>query len=121
MAAFRHHLFVCENERPAGHPRGCCGAERGGAVRARFKEEIRARGLQGVVRANQAGCLDQCALGVTVVVYPRAVWYGGVTPADVPEILDALAAGTVVERLVIPPERLTGRAPSPPTAEEPRE
>ena len=31
------------------------------------------------VRANKAGCLDQCEHGPTVVVYPEAVWYGHVT------------------------------------------
>ena len=35
------------------------------------------------MRANAAGCLDQCARGVTVVVYPEQVWYGGVKVEDV--------------------------------------
>ena len=115
MATFEHHLFVCENERPAGHPRGCCASKDGTAVRARMKELIRERGLKGVIRANGAGCLDQCARGVSVVVYPQETWYGGVTVDDVPEILDALDRGTVVERLVVPDDQLTGRrrAPNP--------
>jgi (2Fe-2S) ferredoxin len=38
-----------------------------------------------------------------VVVYPDAVWYGGVTPADVDEIIDAhIIGGKPVERLIIP-------------------
>jgi (2Fe-2S) ferredoxin len=37
-----------------------------------------------------------------MVVYPEGVWYGGVTPADVPEIVDRhLVGGAPVERLVI--------------------
>ncbi|MGH7149334.1 MAG: (2Fe-2S) ferredoxin domain-containing protein, partial [Planctomycetota bacterium] len=66
-----------------------------------------------VVRANAAGCLDQCERGVTVVVYPENAWYGGVTLEDVPEILDSLARGEVVERLSMPEERITGRAAPP--------
>jgi len=55
------------------------------------------------VRANKAGCLDQCEVGPTVVVYPEAVWYGHVTPADVDEIIDShIIGGQPVERLVIP-------------------
>ena len=110
MARFEHHIFVCENVRPPGSPRGCCSAKGSAEVRAKFKEEVERRGLKGRVRANSAGCLDQCAHGVTVVLYPEQIWYGRVTVADVPEILDALAAGRVVERLRIPDEKLTGRA-----------
>ena len=52
------------------------------------------------MRANAAGCLDQCALGVTVVVFPEQVWYGGVTVDDVGEIVEAHLFGDVpVERL----------------------
>ncbi len=110
MGRFEHHLFVCENVRPPESPRGCCAAKGSAEVRARFKELLEQRGQKGLVRANSAGCLDQCAHGVTVVIYPEQVWYGGVTPADVPEILDALAAGRVVDRLRIPDAKLTGRA-----------
>ncbi|HET6203163.1 MAG TPA: (2Fe-2S) ferredoxin domain-containing protein [Planctomycetota bacterium] len=109
MAKFLHHLFVCENERPAGHPKGCCSAKGSPAVRQRMKDEIDARGWRKIVRANASGCLDQCERGVTVVVYPQNVWYGGVKLEDVPEILDALARDAVVERLRMPDERITGR------------
>ena len=52
------------------------------------------------MRANAAGCLDQCARGVTVVVYPEQVWYGGVKVDDVREIIDEhLFGGVPVERL----------------------
>jgi (2Fe-2S) ferredoxin len=110
MGRFEHHLFVCENVRPAGHPRGCCAEKGSGEVRAKFKEEVERRGLKGLVRANSAGCLDQCAHGVTVVVYPEQTWYGHVTVADVGAILDAIERGEVVERLRIPDAKLTGKA-----------
>jgi len=97
---FQRHVFVCENRRPEGHPRGCC-AERGGvALREALKAEVRRRGLQGLVRVNAAGCLDACEHGASVVVYPEGVWYGGVTADDVPEIVEAhLLGGRPVERL----------------------
>ena len=96
---FRCHLFVCENERPAGDPRGGCGAG-GLAVRQALKAELARRGLKGEVRANGAGCLDACAHGPAMVVYPEGVWYGRVTPQDVPEIVERhLVGGEPVERL----------------------
>ena len=66
-----------------------------------------------MVRPNKAGCLDQCDRGVTLVVYPEGVWYGGVQVEDVDEIIsEHIVAGRPVERLVIPDEELTGIAPS---------
>jgi len=97
---FLHHVFVCENRRPAGHPRGCCADRRGGELRDALKAEVKRRGLQDRVRVNSAGCLDACEHGATVVVYPEGIWYGGVAEADVPEIVERhLAGGVPVERL----------------------
>lgn len=97
---FRHHVFVCENRRDPSDPRGCCSARGGEAVRTALKSELRRRGLKGIARANAAGCLDACEHGAVVVVYPEGVWYGGVRPEDVPEIVEShLLGGRPVERL----------------------
>lgn len=99
---FRHHVFVCENRRDPSDPRGCCSARGGEAVREALKHELKRRGLKGAARANAAGCLDACEHGAVVVVYPEGVWYGGVTPEDVPEIVEShLVGGRPVERLRI--------------------
>jgi (2Fe-2S) ferredoxin len=103
MGRFRHHVFVCENRRPPDDPRGSCGAKGSAAIREAFKDELKRRGLKGAVRANAAGCLDACAFGPTVVVYPEGTWYGGVRPEDVPEIVERhLVGGEPVARLLIP-------------------
>jgi len=97
---FRLHVFICENRRPEDDPRGSCGARGAAAVKDAFKAELHRRGLKGEVRANGAGCLDACALGPTVVVYPEGVWYGRVQASDVAEIVEAhLVGGQPVERL----------------------
>ena len=100
---FQRHVFVCTNRRPDGHPKGCCATKGAEDVRARFKEEMDKRGLKGNMRANAAGCLDTCSFGVSVVVYPDGVWYGGVKPEDVTTIIDEhLVGGRPVERLMMP-------------------
>ena len=76
-----------------------------------FKQGLYRRGLKRVMRANKAGCLDQCAKGVVCVVYPEGTWYGRVTVDDVDQIIDQhLLGGQPVERLVLRPEQLTGIA-----------
>ena len=96
------HVFICTNRREPGNPKGCCADKGADEVRDTFKKLVHERGMKGRVRANAAGCLDQCARGVTVVVYPEQVWYGGVTAADVSEIVDShLVGGVPVDRLRI--------------------
>ena len=110
MAQFKRHVFICINEREESDPRGCCASKGGAEVAAAFKAKLYEHGLKRIVRANKAGCLDQCARGITVVVYPEAVWYGGVTLEDVDEIIaEHIIGGRPVERLRIPDDKLTGR------------
>ncbi len=116
MPSFQRHVFVCINERAADHPKGCCKAKGGVEVRDQLKLELKTRGIAKQVRANNAGCLDQCEHGVSVVVYPEQVWYGGVTVADIPEIVEShLVKGEAVERLMMPDQpHLGGRTKFPP-------
>ena len=102
MPKFEKHIFICGNQRPAGHPRGCCDPSSEGALQRAFKSELSQRGIRATVRPNKSGCLDQCEHGPTVVVYPEAVWYGHVTLADVAEIVDSHILGNrPLERLRI--------------------
>lgn len=106
MGRFERHVFVCTNERPQGHPKGCCKDKGGEEVRDRLKAELRGRGLAGAVRANTAGCLDACQYGVSMVIYPEGIWYGGVTPDDVAEITEkTILNGHVIDRLLIKDRR----------------
>ena len=108
MIPLEKHLFVCTNRREPDNPKGCCAAKGSEEVRDLLKERVASLGLRGRVRINAAGCLDQCARGTTIVVYPEAVWYGGVTAADVEEIVQShLIGGKPVERLRIGETRRT--------------
>ena len=102
MAKFERHVFVCTNVREPGSARPSCTTDGKGELHAALKDAVRGAGLGCSIRANKAGCLDQCEHGPTVVVYPEAVWYGNVSVEDVPEIVsEHLIAGRPVERLII--------------------
>ena len=97
------HIFVCTNERPEGHPRGCCKSKNSEALVQAFKEELAKTGMRAKVRAQKAGCLDTCEFGPSVVIYPEGVWYGKVQLSDIPEIVQSLMiGGKKVERLLMP-------------------
>lgn len=107
MPKFTCHLFVCCNRREPGHSRGCCDPAGSEELRNRFKSELKKRGLGPLVRANSAGCLDQCEVGPTLVIYPQEIWYGGVKLEDVTRIIEeTVIGGRVLEDLLIPEERL---------------
>src|SRR4051794_18166945 len=93
MPPYRQHIFVCTNRRDPDDPRGDCGSKGGEEVQKRFKEELGRRGLKAEVRANQSGCLDACKHGISVVVYPEGVWYGGIRVEDVPRIVEEHIVG----------------------------
>ena len=103
MPKFERHIFICGNQRPAGHPRGCCDPNAEARLQKLFKQKLAERGLKGRVRANQSGCLDQCEHGPNMVIYPDGVWYGRVTLDDVDEIIEShIVNGKPVERLMLP-------------------
>jgi (2Fe-2S) ferredoxin len=107
MPKFEKHIFVCGNQRLPGQPRRSCDPEGKAELQKLFKRKLAEHGLQGKVRANQSGCLDQCEHGPNVVVYPEAIWYGRVTMNDVEEIIEShIVGGKPVERLMIADECL---------------
>jgi (2Fe-2S) ferredoxin len=102
MSQRHRYLFVCINRRPEDNPKGCCAAKGSEEVYKALKAEVAARGLAKLeARVCTSSCLDQCATGVTILVEPDHFFYGRVTVADVPEIVEKIASGRRVERLVL--------------------
>ena len=98
----KRYLFVCINRRAEDNPKGCCVAKNSEEVYRALKAEVAARGLAKLeARVCTSSCLDQCETGVTVLVEPDHFFYGRVTVADVPEIVDALVTGQPIKRLVV--------------------
>jgi (2Fe-2S) ferredoxin len=101
MAGYRRHVFVCLNERDPSDPKGCCKHRGSEEIFKTLKAGAAKAGLKDV-RINRAGCMDHCAYGPTVAIYPEAVWYRIATVEDAKEVLDShVIGGKVVERLLI--------------------
>lgn len=103
MTYYRYHVFFCTNRREDG--RECCQNCNAQAMRDYAKAGVKALGLtgRGGVRVNTAGCLDRCAEGPVIVVYPEATWYTYVDKEDIDEIIQShLQNGRIVERLKLP-------------------
>ncbi len=100
MSYFKHHVFFCCNQRPAGE--SCCANHGAAEMQTYAKDRIKALKLngEGKVRINKAGCLDRCDEGPVLVVYPEGTWYTYVDKTDIDEIIDShIVGGKVVERL----------------------
>jgi (2Fe-2S) ferredoxin len=66
------------------------------------KNRVKELGLSGPgkIRINKAGCLDRCADGPVMVIYPEGIWYTFIDTEDVEEIIQShLIQGRPVERL----------------------
>ncbi len=100
---YEAHVFCCVNERPAGHPRGCCKEKGAEALRNYLKARAKELGLDKL-RINQSGCLDRCELGPTLVIYPEGIWYSIASIAEAEEILQRhLIGGERVAHLMLDP------------------
>jgi (2Fe-2S) ferredoxin len=97
------HLFVCQNDRPVGG-RPSCAARGSGEVLAALQRAVgNDPELWGKVAVTPCGCLGPCFEGPALVVYPEGIWYAGVTPADVDELVRVhVKGGAAVERLRLP-------------------
>ena len=102
MSHFKYHVFFCTNLRENGEQ--CCEQCNASGIRSYAKARIKELGMSGAgrVRINTAGCLDRCAQGPVLVVYPEETWYSYVDRSDIDEIIEQhLINGNIVERLLI--------------------
>ena len=88
MPRFRKHLFICNNKRSEDDPRGSCSERNSDSLIDYAKKRIHELGLKGESRVNKAGCLDACAYGPAMVIYPDDTWYSPKTKNDIEIILE---------------------------------
>lgn len=98
MEPFRHHVYVCTQQKPEGAP--SCTAHGSPRTLEALRREISLQGLGDEVQVTTCGSLGLCGRGPNMVVYPEGVWYSGVQPSDAEEIVrEHFGRGQVVERL----------------------
>jgi (2Fe-2S) ferredoxin len=96
------HVFVCMQNRPAGHPRPSCGQKNCTEVAEEFFWQLQQSQDFARIQVSTSGCLGPCSEGPSVLVYPEGIMYGGVSKADVAEIFSQhLQKGQPVERLMV--------------------
>ena len=90
---YKKTVFVCTNVREDGRT-ACGNPGRGGKELCEaLKNGVKEAGLKGAVRVARSGCLDLCAQGPNVFLYPEGEWLSGVSPQDAPAILEKLSSG----------------------------
>lgn len=98
MEPFRHHVFVCTQQKPEGVT--SCASNGSWEVLQALEREVGAQGLDNEVQLTTCGCLGLCDDGPIVIVYPDGVWYHKVKTGDAAEIVDShLRCGKIVSRL----------------------
>ncbi|NNM51966.1 MAG: (2Fe-2S) ferredoxin domain-containing protein [Pseudomonadales bacterium] len=99
------HVFVCTHRRSPGHPRSSCAERASDELYTAFAQGLLQRNLQQRVALTATACLGPCQAGVNVLVYPGAVMYSWVEPADVAKLLDEhLLQGTPYQDKLTPEE-----------------
>lgn len=104
LSNVERHIFLCAD---ADKPK-CCepsvGCESWLYLKRRLDELGLANGpVGGRVARSKANCLRVCAEGPIAVVYPEGIWYSGMTPEALEEVIQGhLIGGRPVEKYRIP-------------------
>ena len=78
-----------------------CISSHSNEITAKFRDIIKAKGLEDKVSVNQAGCFGFCSQGPFVKIYPEDTLYRLVKESDVEEIVEKdIINHEVVERLL---------------------
>ncbi len=91
-AKFTYRIHICSGT-------GCV-SSRSEDIFAAFEAEIKARGLEGTVKAKKVGCMGLCAAGPIVSILPDNLLYKEMTPELVPAIMDRLGKEPLKDQLI---------------------
>ena len=92
----KRHILVCTSQH--------CQQKGAMDVVGLLRLQVVRQKLDTDILVNNCGTIDLCDIGPNIVVYPDNIIYGGVTKADLPEIIDFLKGGPVIERLLVGPD-----------------
>ncbi len=85
MEPFRYHVFVCTQQKPEGTP--CCSAGGSTKLLEVLQGELQKQGLFNHVQVTSCGCLGLCDNGPDMITYPDGIWYTGLKPEHIIEIV----------------------------------
>ena len=83
---YKKHIFICTNQKDNG--KKCCGQEDGMKLVLAMQSKMKEKDLHLEMRAQRAGCLNVCANGPAMVIYPEGVFYAQIKSKDVKSICD---------------------------------
>jgi bidirectional [NiFe] hydrogenase diaphorase subunit len=89
---YSHRIHVCTGT-------GCVSSH-SEDILAAFEAEIKARGLEAIVKVKKVGCMGLCAAGPIVSIQPDNLLYKEMTPELVPAIMDSLDGEPVKSQLI---------------------
>jgi NADH:ubiquinone oxidoreductase subunit F (NADH-binding)/(2Fe-2S) ferredoxin/NAD-dependent dihydropyrimidine dehydrogenase PreA subunit len=113
MAYFRSHVLVCVDPECLSH-----GAH---DVLDALNDELVAQGLIDEVQVLETSRIGECSSGPELMVYPEDVHYVGITPDDVPYLVEEqFLKGRVVEKFRQPVVPFVDEELGPPKAKEVR-
>lgn len=79
-------IFMCINNRQGESV--SCGYSGSEEMVEELKKIAKERNLKGKLRVAKSGCLDLCAFGPNLMIWPEGIWYMKVTKEDIPQIVD---------------------------------
>lgn len=84
---YQRTVFVCTNTRDEGKI-ACANPGRAGKnICEKLKAYVKEAGMKGNIRVARSGCLDLCAQGPNIFIYPDNLWYSQVKEEDLPQIM----------------------------------
>ena len=79
-------IFMCINNRHGESV--SCGHSGFAEMVEELKTVAKERNLKGKLRVAKSGCMDLCAFGPNLMIWPEGIWYMKVTKEDIPQIVD---------------------------------
>ena len=91
----QRHVLVCTSQH--------CQQKGAADVVGLLRLQVVRQKLDTEILVNTCGTIDLCDIGPNMVIYPDNIVYGNVKRGDLPEIIEHLKGGPVVERLLVGP------------------
>jgi (2Fe-2S) ferredoxin len=82
---YKRQIYVCINNRNGESP--SCGYSGGEDIAEDLKKIAKDMKLKGKLRVARSGCMDVCAFGPNMMIWPEGLWYMKVTKEDIPQIV----------------------------------